>query len=303
MRDLDRRLREQSIVVLDGAMASELERRGHDLADALWSARLLLDAPEAIAAVHRDYIDAGADIITTASYQATLPGLIARGLDRATAVDVLRNAGTIACEARDARSADVLVAASLGPYGAYLADGSEYCGAYGRSVAELVEFHQERIAIVASGVDLLAFETVPDAREIEAIATILRATSGPSALVSCSLADGDHLADGTPLEEIARTLAGIERIAAIGVNCCAPTFVSAAVRTFARHGDKPVLVYPNAGERWNADAHQWSGAGADAQAILALVPEWIEAGARIVGGCCRTGPELTRGLVAQRRSA
>ena len=212
-------------VVLDGGLATELEARGHDLGDALWSARLLRDSPGDIEAVHRTYFEAGADVATTASYQATFEGFAAAGIGRAEAARLMRSSVELAQRARDATRPGGLVAASLGPYGVVLADGSEYTGDYGGATAErIAAVHRPRIdALLAAGPDVLAFETVPSGREVAALAGLLRAYPGAEAWITFCCRDGAHLSDGTPVEEAARTAAAGDRVVALGINCTPPS--------------------------------------------------------------------------------
>lgn len=297
-------LERQGFVVLDGGLATELEARGHDLNDPLWSAKVLLDDPESIRAVHRDYLRAGADVVATATYQASFGGFAERGLGRAETVDLLERAVSIAREARDAFWADEtrrpgrlrpLVAASVGPYGAVLADGSEYRGAYGLSRAELLDFHGERWRVLAAaGADLLACETIPSGEEVRVLLQLLEESDARTwAWISFSCRDGTHLADGTPVAEAARLCDGVERVAAIAVNCTGPEHVDgliAAVRSASR---KPLLVYPNAGEDYDPVSKDWVGGSGEAWWNDAPA-RWRAAGAAGVGGCCRIGPgEIT----------
>jgi homocysteine S-methyltransferase len=273
-------------VLLDGGLATELEARGHDLSDSLWSARLLADAAQDIVAVHAAYFRAGAAIATTASYQASFEGFAARGFDRGDTAGLLRRSGALARAARDGTGVDgLLVAASVGPYGAALADGSEYRGRYGLSVAALARWHRPRLEVLAAaGADVLACETVPDVDEAQALVELVREVGVP-AWLSYTI-DGDRTRAGQPLAEAFAVAAGVDEIVAIGVNCCAPEDVSPAIACAAPVG-KPVIVYPNSGERWDALRRKWIGPsrfGAD------LATQWIAAGARIVGGCCRVGP-------------
>lgn len=273
-------------VLLDGGLATELEARGHDLSDPLWSARLLADAPRDIAAVHAAFFRAGATIATTASYQASFEGFAARGFDRRETAGLLRRSVELAQAARDeSGGAGLLVAASIGPYGAALADGSEYRGRYGLSVAALARWHRPRLEILAdAGADLLACETVPDVDEAQALVELVRSVGKP-AWLSYTI-DGDRTRAGQPLADAFAVAAGVDEIVAIGVNCCAPGDVLPAIARAAAVG-KPVIVYPNSGERWDALRHTWIGpSGFSAQ----LAKQWTAAGARIVGGCCRVGP-------------
>lgn len=273
-------------VLLDGGLATELEARGHDLSDPLWSARLLADAPQDIAAVHAAYFRAGARIATTASYQASFEGFAARGFDRRETAGLLRRSVELAKAARDESGrGGLLVAASIGPYGASLADGSEYRGRYGLSVAALARWHRPRLETLAdAGADLLACETVPDVDEAQALVELVR-SAGKPAWLSYTI-DGDRTRAGQPLTEAFAVAAGVDEIVAIGVNCCAPDDVLPAIAR-ATAVEKPVIVYPNSGERWDALRHSWIG---PSRFSTDLAAQWTAAGARIVGGCCRVGP-------------
>ena len=270
-------------VLLDGGLATELEARGHDLSDPLWSAKLLRDNPQAIAEVHAAYFRAGATVATTASYQASFEGFASHGIGRDEAAGLLRRSVELARKARDeAEAENCSVAASIGPYGAALADGSEYRGRYGLSVAALARWHRPRLEILAeTGADVLALETVPDVDEAEALVNLVRSVGVP-AWLSYTI-DGDRTRAGQPLAEAFAVAAGIDEIVAIGVNCCAPDDVLPAIR-IADIG-KPIIVYPNSGERW--DGRAWTG---ESRFSARLAREWAAAGARIVGGCCRVGP-------------
>jgi homocysteine S-methyltransferase len=274
----------ESVLISDGGLATELEARGHDLSDPLWSARLLADAPHEIAAVHAAYFRAGAAIATTASYQASFEGFAARGIDQRAATTLLRRSVELAGAARDEAGAPgLVVAASVGPYGAALADGSEYRGRYGLSVAALTRWHRPRLEILAdAGADVLACETVPDVDEAEALVALVR-SAGVPAWLSYTI-DGTRTRAGQPLADAFAVAAGVPEIVAIGVNCCAPDDVAPAIEAASAVG-KPVIVYPNSGERW--DGRAWVG---PRRFSARLAVQWVAAGARIVGGCCRVGP-------------
>ncbi len=298
---LDRR----GVLILDGGLASELERAGLDLDDPLWSAKVLLETPEAISDVHRSYLEAGADCIISASYQATIEGFRARGLSVAASEDAIRKSVQLAVDVRDDFWADEgdtgdrlrpLVAAGVGPYGAYLADGSEFTGRYGLDEQSLVDFHRRRWQILAStGADLLACETIPSLREARALARLLSETPDRWAWFSFSCRDGEHISDGTPIVDCVRALAAVPRVAAIGVNCTAPLFISDLVERIRSVTDSPVVVYPNSGEGWDAENKCWTGA-ADPTHFAAAGALWLNAGAQLIGGCCRTGPRDIREL-------
>ncbi|MEU6097234.1 homocysteine S-methyltransferase [Streptomyces sp. NPDC047079] len=279
-------------VVLDGGLSNQLESAGHDLSDALWSARLLAERPEAITEAHLAYFEAGADVAITSSYQATFQGFAKRGIDHGRAAGLLALSVGLAREAAArARAGGVVrplwVAASVGPYGAMLADGSEYRGRYGLTVAELEAFHRPRLEVLAAaGPDVLALETVPDADEATALLRAVRGLGVP-AWLSYSVS-GDRTRAGQPLREAFALAADADEVIAVGVNCCAPEDVDAAVETAARMTGKPVVVYPNSGERWDAGSRAWDGRSTF---TAAQVTGWRAAGARLIGGCCRVGPE------------
>jgi homocysteine S-methyltransferase len=283
-------------LVLDGGLSNQLEAAGHDLGDALWSARLLADDPEAITRAHLAYFEAGADVVITSSYQATFEGFARRGVGRERAAELLALSVESAREAaRRARASRPLwVAASAGPYGAMLADGSEYRGRYGLDVAELERFHRPRLEVLAAArPDVLALETVPDTDEAVALLRAVRGLGVPAWL--SYTVDGDRTRAGQPLEEAFALAAEAEEVVAVGVNCCAPGDGSGAVRTAARVTGKPVVAYPNSGEVWDARARAWRG-----RSLFAPGPvrEWRAAGARLVGGCCRVGPDAIRSIAS-----
>ncbi|MFF7235069.1 homocysteine S-methyltransferase [Streptomyces collinus] len=278
-------------LVLDGGMSNQLGAAGHDLSDELWSARLLAELPEAVTQAHLAYFTAGADVAITASYQATFEGFGRRGIGREEAARLMASSVGLAREAaRQARRAGATrplwVAASAGPYGAMLADGSEYRGRYGLSVTELERFHRPRLEVLAAAApDVLALETVPDADEAAALLRAVRGLGVPAWL--SYTVDGSRTRAGQPLADAFALAADAEEIIAVGVNCCAPEDVEHAVETAARVTGKPVVVYPNSGEVWDARARAWTGRstfGSD------QVAGWRDAGARLIGGCCRVGP-------------
>ena len=282
------------VLISDGGLATELEARGHDLSDDLWSARLLAEAPDEIVAVHEAFFRAGAHIATTASYQASFEGFAAQGVDRVEAERLMRRSVELARAARGAASAPAWVAASIGPYGAMLAQGEEYVGRYGLSVAELAAWHRPRLEVLtAAGPDVLALETIPDSDEAEALVGLVGEEDIP-AWLSYTVA-GDRTRAGQPLEEAFAVAADVPQIVAVGVNCCAPADVLGAVITARRVTGKPVIVYPNSGEVWDGANRVWVGTpGMD----TGLAAEWVAAGARIVGGCCRVRPDDIAAMAA-----
>ncbi|ULP48990.1 homocysteine S-methyltransferase [Mycolicibacter virginiensis] len=282
---------DDTVLVADGGLATELEARGADLSDPLWSARLLIEAPQDIAAVHAAFFAAGAQIATTASYQASFEGFAARGIDRQAAAGLLRRSVDLARQAAGG-APERWVAASVGPYGAARADGSEYRGRYGLSVAQLAAWHRPRLEVLAdAGADLLALETVPDLDEAAALVGLVQAAHVP-AWLSYTI-DGGETRAGQPLAEAFAVAAGVPQIVAVGVNCCAPGDVLAAIEIAREVTGKPVIVYPNSGEQWRAG--RWVGPKTFA---AALAKQWVAAGARIVGGCCRIRPADIRAITA-----
>ncbi|WP_432128019.1 homocysteine S-methyltransferase [Streptomyces sp. bgisy082] len=274
------------VLVLDGGLSDQLEAQGCDLSDALWSARLLADGPERIEEAHTAYVRAGARVLITSGYQATFEGFARRGLDREEAARLLARSVELARSAADAGEREVWVAASVGPYGAMLADGSEYRGRYGLSVRDLEAFHRPRIEVfAAAGPDVLALETVPDAEEAEAL---LRAAEGCGVPVWLSYTvEGGRTRAGQDLAEAFAVAAGNDRVVAVGVNCCDPADAGPAVETAVAVTGKPAVVYPNSGEHWDARARDWRGGSAFDPGRAAA---WVRSGARLVGGCCRVGP-------------
>lgn len=277
------------IVVLDGGLATELEARGHDLSDDLWSARLLIEAPAEITAAHLAFFRAGAVIATTASYQASFEGLARHGLSRPEATGLMRRSVDLARQARELMAGDGItrwVAASAGPYGATLANGAEYRGRYGLSIGELAAWHRPRLeALAQAGPDLLALETVPDADEAEALMTAVSGLDVP-AWLSYTI-DGDRTRAGQPLAEAFAIARDVPEIIAVGVNCCDPADVPTAIEIARESAGKPVIVYPNSGEAWDARRRTWTGRSS----VSAGRPtQWATSGARIIGGCCRVRP-------------
>ncbi len=293
----------RDIHVLDGGMASELEQLGAQIDGPLWSAHVLEDAPEKIVAVHRAYIEAGAECILTASYQVTRMGYAEVGLAPELAdaallrsVELARSASTEYPQRR------VVVAASLGPYGAALHNGAEYHGNYGCSFDELVHFHRQRIEVLAAASnaqapDLLAFETLPSIEEARAIVEAIAPFDNLAAWFTFTCRDGETVAHGERIADCAAAVAHLPHTVAIGVNCTAPALIPSLIAELRKASDRPVVVYPNSGEGWDAANRCWTGSG-DAAGYGAQAAQWFAAGAQIVGGCCRTRPAHIREVSA-----
>ena len=298
-------LSESPFVLLDGTMATELEARGCDLADSLWSAKVLMENPQLIYDVHLDYFRAGALVAITASYQATPEGFAARGLDEAQSRALIARSVELARQARDAYRAEnpaakgLLIAGSVGPYGAYLADGSEYRGDYQRSAQVFQDFHRPRIeALLEAGADLLACETLPSFDEIRALAQLLVEYPVAQAWFSFTLRDSQHLSDGTPLRDVLAFLADYPQILAVGINCIALENTVDALSYLHSQTSLPLVVYPNSGEHYDAVTKTWHHHGEACATLEGYLPQWLAAGAKLIGGCCRTSPKDIAALKA-----
>jgi homocysteine S-methyltransferase len=310
MNPLQPFLDKQGFVMLDGALATELERHGADLDDDLWSAKTLIEAPEMICEVSHSYLLAGADVIATASYQASFEGFEKAGVGHDQAGSLMQLSVDLALLAREnfwsvtenrRFRLKPLVAASIGPYGACLADGSEYHGNYALGKQELIDFHRPRMAeLVKSDADILAFETIPSRLEAQALIELLAEFPDSKAWLSFSCKDEGHVCHGEVFADCTALADQSEQIVAVGINCTAPQHINALLRS-TEGVSKPLMVYPNSGEEWIASEHRWEGEACEGL----TASDWYDAGARIIGGCCRTGPadigrmkaELSRHLI------
>ncbi|TNF86553.1 MAG: homocysteine S-methyltransferase [Gammaproteobacteria bacterium] len=294
-------------LILDGGLGGELDTRGYDISSPLWSAALIASEPEAIVTLHRDYLDAGAQCITTSSYQASVTGLQALGMNPGEVEKLFKLSVELACRARDEYLREnpgcefrPLVAASVGPYGAYLADGSEYRGNYGLDDARLREFHQQRLRwLDDSGADLLACETMPDLQELRVLAGLLQSVSTP-AWVSFCCRDADHLHDGNGFTRALELFVDHERVFALGANCCPPALIEPLIANIvAANSGKLIVVYPNSGQQYDADGKHWHG-DSELQHWSQQAEAWFAAGAGLIGGCCSVGPAHIRELAARK---
>jgi homocysteine S-methyltransferase len=298
-------LQSQGFVVLDGGLATELENTGENLRNPLWSAKILLSAPQKIADVHYAYFLAGADVAITCSYQATFPGLQATGLSARQAGEVIRLSVAMANEARERFWSNPqnrvgrlrpLVAASIGPYGAFLHDGSEYRGDYGVSCNQLKAFHSGRFAVLAdSGVDLLACETIPSLLEAQALVELAGEASSVPAWISFSCRDESHISDGSNFSAAIANVCQSPNIVAAGLNCTAPRFVNSLLEQARLVTKKPLIAYPNSGEIYDIATSGWASAG-EIGMIEQAAGGWRERGALLIGGCCRTTPATIRAI-------
>lgn len=310
MNPIDQILNKFPIMILDGAMATELENYGCNLNDRLWSAKVLMENPELIKQVHTDYFRAGADCAITASYQASLDGYKERGLTEKEAIELIKKSVELATRARDEFWSDStdqfnrpkpLVAASIGPYGAFLADGSEYKGDYSLNEDELVVFHRERIRLlIEAGADILACETIPCLLEAKAITKVLKEFQGVYAWLSFSAKDEQNISNGETIASCAKWLDGEEQIAAIGINCSSPKLITSLINEIKTQTTKPIIVYPNSGEEYDAESKTWNSMSSS-EHFATSTKEWYKAGAKIIGGCCRTTPSDIEALTAWAR--
>ncbi len=287
----------RGVAILDGGLATTLEARGADLSGGLWSARVLRERPDLVREAHAAFLRAGADVIITASYQASFDGFQQAGVSEQETVALLRRSVELAREAAAlAQRPDAIVAASVGPYGASLADGSEYRGDYGVTRTDLVRFHRRRLEVLtAAEPDLLAIETLPSSLELDALLELLAEGAGPPAWVTFSCRDSARIGDGTPFAEVAARAVDHPRVIGVGVNCTAPGDVTGLLGTLApRPPGVHLVVYPNIGDTWDARARRWVRRRQRSEA-----GQWRRLGADIIGGCCGTTPEDIAELAAQ----
>ncbi|GLJ47880.1 hypothetical protein SUGI_1011090 [Cryptomeria japonica] len=306
--------------IIDGGLATQLESHGADLNDPLWSAKCLITTPHLIRQVHEEYLEAGAEIIITASYQATIQGFESKGLSTIEGEALLCKSVEIACEARDnfwkkcAQNSDdsvesaeipnyhpVLVAASVGSYGAYLADGSEYSGDYGpgMTLQNLKDFHRRRVQVLAeSGADLLAFETIPNKLEAQAYVELLEEDDiQVPAWFTFNSKDGVNVVSGDSVTECASIADSCKKVVAIGINCTAPRFIHGLIVSIQKVTEKPILIYPNSGETYDGDRKEWVvSTGVSDVDFVSYVRKWQELGASLIGGCCRTTPNTIKAI-------
>lgn len=290
-------------IVVDGAMATELEKLGVNTDNDLWSATALIENPEAILAVHKSFFQAGADVAITNTYQANVKKFMKMGLSKKASQDLIIKAVKLADQARDEyyetlsdeerkkRAKHPLIAGSVGPYGAYLADGSEYRGDYQLTEKEFMDFHKNRMELLdQAGVDLFAFETQPSFAESKALVNLLKQTfPKQTAWLSFSIKDPEALCDGTPLKDAVKYFNVFEQVAAIGVNCTTLENIDQAVKNIRSVTKKPIVVYPNNGDIYDPVTKTWTKNPQDDD-FAELTPKWLASGADLIGGCCRTTP-------------
>ncbi len=294
--------KQKNLIVMDGPMGTELERRGYNVNDRLWSAKILRDDPAAIRRIHYDYCAAGADILTCASYQASVKGLCEAGCSQARAEELIALSLRLVQEARESWWEEggrlsgrplPLAAGDIGPYGAYLSDASEYTGAYRLSRSEYREFHLPRMRILQeTGAEIFAVETMPRLDEALVCAELLE-EMGADYWISFTFRDESHICEGRPVSEVTAALRDLPHLKAVGVNCTPPEYVRGIVRRLRAGTDLPICVYPNSGEIYDGVTKTWHGVPG-AQTFDGMARGWYAEGARLIGGCCRTTPDDIR---------
>lgn len=282
-------------LLIDGAMSTALEQLGADTNNPLWTASVLDKQPNLVKQVHQEYFKVGARLAITDTYQANVQAFVANGYSERQAHALIKRAVQLARDARDeyqqATGVYNYIAGAVGPYGAYLADGSEYTGDYQRSEAEFKEFHRPRLTdILSVGVDVIAIETQPRLDEVIAVLKLAKELAPTiPCYVSFSLKDHASLADGTPLAVAAATVDQYDNVFAIGANCIPLERVAPAVTVIRRATDKPIIAYPNSSAVYDPQTKTWAYPHGH-RSLASYLPQWLSAGVTIVGGCCTTTP-------------
>ena len=289
---------QQDIIILDGGFGTTVEQFGYDVKHELWSSNLLQSNPEAVYKVHQAFVDSGAEIILTNTYQASVQSFLNIGITKDEARTYLEKAVELATRAADDKA---IVAGSLGPYGAMLGNGSEYTGDYKETEEDYIKYHKERLDILLeAGVNVFAFETIPNIEEIKAVKMLLRDYPSIEAWISVTLKDSDHLSDGTPIEEVIRVVNVIDNVVAFGVNCTSVKVIDGAVDKLIALSDKPLILYPNGGRKYDAVKKIWIDQH-DESFVEAAV-KWKDKAVKMIGGCCEVGPEEISELVSTLRT-
>lgn len=301
MNIIEEILQKQKAFIIDGALGTQIQKNGHDVNDSLWSAKFLNEDVSVIKEVHKEYLQAGADCIITSSYQASIEGFLKKGFSQEKAIELIKLSINIAKEVRDEfwsgfenkRSRiKPLVAASIGPYGAYLADGSEYTGDYKISDEELKDFHKRRLEIILeTNPDILACETIPSFKEAKIICALLKEYSNIAAWITFSAKNESYTNAGDDIKECMTYLDKQEHISAVGINCTAPQYIPMLIENIKNVCSKPIVIYPNGGSKYNPITKLWEKGELNAQEYAKLAHLWYTKGARLIGGCCETGPE------------
>lgn len=299
-------LKTQNTIILDGALGTLMQEKGYNVSDSLWSARFLDENPNVIANIHKEYLQSGADCIITSSYQASIEGFLEKGFKKEKAIELIKLSIKIAIQTRDdfwdsledkRNRIKPLVAASIGPYGAYLANGAEYTGVYGISDAKLKEFHKKRLElIVEEKPDIIACETLPSFKEAQILCEHLKKYKNIESWICFSAKDDLSTNAGDNIIEAAKFLDTQEHISAIGINCTHPKYIASLIKKFKDNSSKPIVVYPNGGSKYNPITKKWEKAQITANEYVKMSQLWRASGATIIGGCCETGLEEIEAL-------
>ena len=300
MNTIEEILQKQKVFILDGALGTQIQKNGHDVNDSLWSAKFLNEDTSVIKEVHKQYLEAGADCIITSSYQASIEGFLKKGFSKEKAIELIKLSINIAKEARDEfwetfedkqTRVKPLVAASIGPYGAYLADGSEYSGDYKISDEELKDFHKKRLEIIVeTNPDILACETIPVLKEAKIISDLLKQYPHIASWITFSAKNENYTNAGDDIKECMTYLNTQEHISAVGINCTAPQYIPMLIENIKSVCSKPIVIYPNGGSRYNPITKLWERGELSAQDFAKLAYLWYTKGATVIGGCCETTP-------------
>jgi len=299
MNSIEKILKDFPFIILDGGFATELEKKGFDLKDRLWSAKIIAEAPLAVKEVHLSYLNAGADCIISSSYQATVPGFVSAGYSRKEAVELIGRSVKIAIESIKAfndlepdtvKRPRPFLAASAGCYGAFLADGSEYRGDYHLELEGYKNFHKERVDILAeAGAGIIAFETFPSMEEAAAVAELMDEYNDLEYWIVFTVRDFETTSHGDSFKDCIKMLQGKKNLIAAGINCSPPELISPILDSLDPELKRNFAVYPNSGEHYHTDCSCWDD-DPSASDYYSYAGEWHKKGAVIIGGCCRTGP-------------
>lgn len=293
-------LEKQKAIIIDGALGTQIQKNGHNVSDSLWSAKFLDEDPQVIKDVHMQYLDSGADIIITSSYQASFEGFLKKGFTYEKVVELLKLSINIAIEARDEfweNNSDTnrikpLVAASIGPYGAYLADGSEYSGNYEISDEELKNFHKKRLEVlIQTNPDIYAFETIPSLNEAKILCELIDEFNLTNSWITFSAKDDSFTNAGNEINESIKILENTKSLGAIGINCTAPQYMPKLIKNIKANTNKPIVIYPNGGSKYNPITKLWEQGEISPIEYAKMSHLWVSKGAKLIGGCCLTTPQ------------
>lgn len=316
---------EKRHLVLDGALGTQLESiipndsEIQPKNDPLWSTKVLMTQPKLIERIHYQYLQSGSDIIMTSTYQASCAGLIkyansytdevAHVWERS--VDMANNAirrHKLENNTKPIRNRDPIICGSVGPYGAFLANGAEYTGEYGMISNEELEKHHFKLLqflILHPDVKLIAIETIPNFREFKVLVNLLTkllSLHGPNQkfYLSINVRNESEMCDGTPVEKVMnylnfkmKTMGILQRnIFAIGYNCVDYHLVTSLIDNLTMFNEFhiPMIVYPNLGYVYSTK-HEEYIAYQDTNELELMILDWLKRGVKIIGGCCGSGPQ------------